>query len=132
MGDKGIDARQVADKVQMDVARLDGFPQTLPEPVKVGLHQFPFHDAEFFLVPENAIGQVAVIARKSGNSNVKIVEDPLVVQADLLQAFLGKSDPLAYPFQGQGHEVPVDNVADVFEVARCFEHGHVPCGTGTP
>src|SRR5512147_154000 len=62
--DEGIDTREVADDVQVNVARFDRLAVALAKPVEVGLDEFVFHGAHLFLVPQNTLGKIAVVARE--------------------------------------------------------------------
>src|SRR5512143_628876 len=64
---EGIDARQVANDVQVDVARLKRLAVAPAEPVDVGLDELALHGAEFLLVPEHAVREVPVVGREGGN-----------------------------------------------------------------
>ena len=53
-----FDASQVPDEVEMDVARVDGLLEPLPEALEVRLRQLPLHRLELFLVADDVAGEV--------------------------------------------------------------------------
>src|SRR3990172_5988277 len=117
MRHQGIYAGQVPDNVEVYMARLDGFTEPLAKPLEMRLDKLPFRYHEVLFVSYHPAGKIPVLTRKGRYRQIKVLHDLLMEHGDLLQPLLREHDSLVDPLYRERHEVPVYDVADVFEVA---------------
>ena len=63
------------------------------------------------------------MARKGGHGRIEVLDDLFMERDDLVHPFLGEGHAFADPLHRERHHVPVDDIADAFQIAGRLKHG---------
>ena len=125
-GHVGVHALQVRQDVQVDLGGLEGLGQPRPEPVDVGLPKLPLPLADHGPLLEHLVGERPVPGRDRHDRPLEVLRHLAVEVHQLGLARLGEPAALVELLPGQLHQVLVDDVSDVLEVADEPEERDLP------
>src|SRR2546427_1748051 len=115
--DVRADAFQVRQDIQVDLRRLDGLGEAGAQPSEVGLAQIPLAVPDHGALVEDFLRQAAVVGGEGGDGPLEVLSDQSVELLDLRPARVGEPPSLVELLPGELHQVLVDDVTDVLEVA---------------
>src|SRR5207245_3819523 len=115
--DVRADAFQVRQDIQVDLRRLDGLGEAGAQPSEVGLAQIPLVMPDHGALVEDFLRQPAVVGGEGGDGPLEVLSDQSVELLDLRPARVGEPPSLVELLPGELHQVLVDDVTDVLEVA---------------
>src|SRR2546428_13513211 len=115
--DVRADALQVRQDIQVDLRRLDGLGEAGAQPSEVGLAQIPLAVPDHRALVEDFLRQAAVVGGEGGDGPLEVLPDQSVELLDLRPARVGEPPSLVELLPGELHQVLVDDVTDVLEVA---------------
>src|SRR5438093_10225808 len=115
--DVRADAFQVCQDIQVDLRRLDGLGEAGAQPSEVGLAQIPLAVPDHGALVEDFLRQAAVVGGEGGDGPLEVLSDQSVELLDLRPARVGEPPSLIELLPAELHQVLVDDVADVLEVA---------------
>src|SRR5262245_44845299 len=127
-GDVRGDALEVGEHVEVDLRGLEGLGEPAPQPHEMRLAHLPLALAHDRPLVENLLGQAAVVGGEAGDGPLEVLGDQAVELDQLRLARLGESPGLVELLAGQLHQVLVDDVPDVLEVADERDQGDLLLG----
>src|SRR5215813_399048 len=113
----GADALQVGEDVQVDLRRLDRLGQAGPQAAEMGFAQVALALAHERALIQHLLRQGAVVRRKGGDRALEVLGHHPVELLDLGPAGVRESAGLVELLAPELHQVLVDDVADVLEIA---------------
>src|SRR5256885_4555321 len=111
------DPLEVRQDVEMNLRRLDGLGEARPEPLEVQLAQVALALPDERALVEHVLRQRAIARGERGDRALEVLRDQRVELLDLRPAGLGEVPALVELLPPELHQVLVDDVADVLEVA---------------
>src|SRR5438093_596232 len=115
--DVAADALEVREDVEVDLGRLDGLREPGAQAAQVGFAQLSLAHAHEGPLVEHLLREGLVVGREGGDRALEVLGHETVELEDLGPAGLREAARLVELLARQLHEVLVDDVADVLEVA---------------
>src|SRR2546430_10183094 len=115
--DVRADTLQVREDIQVDLRRLDGLGEAGTQPPEVGLAQIALAVPDDRTLVEDFLRQPAVVRGEGGDGPLEVLPDQSVELLDLRPARVGEPPSLVELLPGELHQVLVDDVTNVLEVA---------------
>src|SRR5438093_3394209 len=115
--DVAADALEVRENVEVDLGRLDRLREAGAQAADVGLAQLALAHAHEGPLVEHLLREGLVVGREGGDRALEVLGHETVELEDLGPAGLREAARLVELLARQLHEVLVDDVADVLEVA---------------
>src|SRR5262245_14839921 len=126
--DVGADALEVRQDVQVDLRRLQRFGQPRPQPAQVRFTQLTLAGPHERPLVQHLASQRPVVGGERRDRSLQVLGDQAVELLDLGPAGLREPAALIVLLPGQLHQVLVDDVADVLEVADEGDHADLLAG----
>src|SRR5262249_45545572 len=115
--DVAADALEVGENVEVDFGRLDGFREARAQAPEVRFAQLALAHAHERPLVEHLLRERPVVGSEGRDGPLEVLGHEAVELEDLRPPRLRKATRLIHLLAGQLHEVLVDDVADVFQVA---------------
>src|SRR6059036_1379749 len=113
----GADALEVRQDVQVDLRRLDRLGQAGAQPSQVGFAQIALALPHQRALVQHLLREATVVGREGGDGALEVLRHHAVELLDLGPAGVGESTGLVELLATELHQVLVDDVPDVLEVA---------------
>src|SRR5262245_4895665 len=115
--DVRADALEVGEDVEVDLGGVERFGQPGAEPAQVRLAQLALALSHHRTLVEHLLGQGPIAGGRRRDGGLEVLGHHAVVLEDLRPARVGEVPGQVELLPGQLHEVLVDDVADVLQVA---------------
>src|SRR5690242_7637676 len=116
-GDVRGDALEVGEHVEVDLGRLERLGQPAAQPRQVRVTQLALALPHHRTLVEHLLGQAAIVGREARDGPLQVLGDHAVELDQLRLPGLREAAALVELLARQLHEVLVDDVTDVLEVA---------------